>query len=386
MAEWELLLREINAALNPLIERREYYREGLIAFRKLLEGYFFNDALVRTLVEAAGPGEQIFDFSAIKDSMKACLSDENALLHCACESSLWTEARTLSLAGALDTQVAASTLPLRYDERAHYSIEFNPPFTGKAQAFMRQFAYGLSLYRVYLSVFDVYYNLFSSDFLNVAYAKSCLEYAGTLRGTLPENAEPDTLIRIWKEAKTAKKHIKPLLNPLRDEHLRFEQTFLQASSSLISLFDRGAKQLEESYRAYPNTSVTFMLRDTAWQVLLKQIAVNLFQNHYTWSTMRGTLTILPAFTKRLVAEITRFYDVVLDRQLDYKSELMLEAIGEHDGTLRSVRKQATRLGLALIEAPVQGRGSVLGTFGHFAAWPVRFRYAEATASSSTPSP
>lgn len=379
MAEkkWETLQKDVTLALNPLITRRDYYRDGLIAFRQLLTGYFFDETLISSLTETAKAGERVFDFNQLKEGLALCLTHEDDLTGRAFTLQQSMVNQKLSLASALDAQVLGCGLPLSRDKEDYY-FNYVPAFTPKAQAFMRQFAYGLSLYRVYLGIFDVYFDLLNYPFLAVDDARSRLEHATAFRNSLPEDAEESSLLLFWKQAKWAKKNLKSLLNPLHDEAKNFETTFLIESPRLALLFDDGAKKLEECYRAFPNTHISFVLYDSPWQVLLKNMAVNLFQRQYTYSTIHGTLSIFPSFTEKILGDVMQFHAVALAKQLDYKSELLIEAIRTCDETLANIRKQAARIGLVLVEAPVS---SVFSSFGPSRTWPDDKKRSPASSSS-----
>jgi|GEM_PF-5502409 len=384
MAEkkWELLQKDVTAAFTPLVARRNFYRDGLVSFRLRLQDYFFNPTLTDSLAEVPKPGERPFDFAAMQKGLALCLNDENVLTERALELQQATVGSKFSLVNALDSLIANCGLPFARDEEEGYAFNINPSFTPKARDYMCQFAYGLSLYRAYLGVLDVYFNLFNYPFVKVDEAQVCREAALDFRASLT-TAEA-SVYSLWKDAKTRKKHLKSLQGALYGEFKDFETTYLTESPRLALWFDVGAKTLEACYRAFPNTSKVFLMYDSSWQILLKDSARALFQAQYTWSTLKGTLTILPAFSEGVFAEIMQFHQVALEKQRELKSTLLNAGILEYDGALATIRDWATQTGVKLIEAPVHN-----ATFSSFSDslassrlkyWPAEKDYSPASTS------
>jgi hypothetical protein len=369
--KWEALQKDVEVAFKPLVTRRDYYRNGIITLNQLLTTYFLNVDLSTSLIEAAKVGEQVFDFNRFKAGIALCLSDEETLARKAVELKDSQQSDKISLVGALDEQISTSKLPIYKNAEGDYFCHVDQPYTPKAQAFMKQFCYALGLYRVYLNLFEAYFELLNYPFLQVEESRTCLNAADSLLSQLSSVQDENGLLTIWHQAKREKTTIKSLMTQLRDEADRFDNTFLLETSRLVTLFNRGCVLLESCYREFPNESKLFFVKDTPWQILLKTIAVFLFDNTYTYSSYNCTLTIKPEFFEKVLGEVTRFHQEALAKQLEYKLELLSRAMRIQDDVLLQVRQQAARIGLPLVSTSASSSdpGSNPNSFHYMRYWP-----------------
>lgn len=315
----EELQLEMEKVFSPLEKRRENYLSTLKKVRLQLCSYFFNEKN-QDLHERAASGQQWFDWEDVKPGMENCLPEEQVLAERANELQSQSPVR-ISITEALDYQVAQSGLSL---QRVKMGYEFKPekPYTPKAQLFMQQFAGALSIYRVYLNIYEIY--CCNYPFLKVDSHKQCLEKATDIHKETQQASYDAALI--FHEAKDNARVIKTLLAAIREGQEDFDHAMKLQAAHLAKQFELAAEVIEDCYKKHPNSSLLFFAMDSEWQRLLKGIAADLFDNQYTYSSFGGTLTILPKFMETVIAEITQFYLVACENQIPYRGELLRRAL------------------------------------------------------------
>ncbi|QRN02492.1 hypothetical protein GH742_00590 [Legionella sp. MW5194] len=329
----EELQLQMEKVFSPLEARRENYLKALKKVRLQLCSYFFNEKN-QDLYERAASGQQWFDWESIKPGMESCLPEEQMLAERADELQSQSPVR-ISITDALDYQVTQSALLL---ERVNTQYEFQPekPYTPKAQLFMQQFADALSIYRVYLSIYEIY--CCNYPFLKVESHKGCLEKATRIHKETQQSQYDAALL--FHEAKDNAQVIKTLLASIREGQEEFDHAMKLQAAHLANQFEQAARVIKDCYKKYPNSSLLFFAMDSEWQRLLKGMAADLFDNQYTYSSLAGTLTILPAFMDTVIAEITQFYMAVCENQIPYRGELLRSALHLTSEVITTLRVDA----------------------------------------------
>ncbi|MDX1836107.1 hypothetical protein DIZ81_03260 [Legionella taurinensis] len=315
----EELQLQMEKVSSPLEARRVNYLKTLKKVRLQLCSYFFNE-VNQDLHERTASGQQWFDWESIKPGMENCLPEEQVLAGRA--DKLQSESSDkISITDALDYQVTQSGLLLK---RVNTGYEFQPekPYTPKAQLFMQQFAGALSIYRVYLGIYEIY--CCNYPFSKVDSHKGCLEKATGIHKET-QQSQYDAA-QLFHEAKDNARVIKTLLVSIREGQEEFDHAMKLQAAHLANQFELAARVIEDCYKKHPNSSLLFFAKDSEWQRLLKGIAADLFDNQFTYSSLAGTLTILPTFMETVIAEITAFYMAVCENQIDYRGELLRSAL------------------------------------------------------------
>ena len=334
---WEQLKLDVTLAVKPLLTRRNYYEDGAVKLRKGWVDFFLNEDIASSLVEVAKIEQQMFDFNLVKKNMAACLVNEEKLIEVAARLNQGSVAKS-SLIFALDAQVLNCGLPFFF-ANDNYHLPFAKPFTPKAQNFMQQFAHALTLYRIYLHIFEVFHYLLNNPFLNTEQHSDCLQNALFFKARSSENLAEWELSQLLQQIKTSKQDAKSRLNLLHGYKADFERNFSSESPKLPLLFTLSAKKLERCYSEFPNDSwYTSFFYDNSWHRLLKNISANLFENQSTNSAK---------FTTKLNAELSDFETIVLDQLLDYKIALLSEALRIFDETMLHIRAKAAKTGVSL---------------------------------------
>lgn len=349
----EELQKDVHNAFKPLLDRWEYYEQGSIKMHKTLSSFFLLDDKVATnLIEPAQPHEQMFDFNAVKEGIKSCL-DENILREqCKRFVEAYPEEKP-NIVKAFDAQILQSGLPFVLEEES-YRLNFDKIYTPKAENFMQQFTHSLSLFRVYLNIYQTYSYLATHDYLKTDSYIDSLQKAKTLKDEYKGNESEEDLRRLFWQAKLLKREIKALFRSLKDYTSNFERFFLLDSPHLALYLDEGARRIEAAYKAFPNDSrYTFFLWDTSWHSYLKGVAENLFANQYTYHSYSCTLVILPQFSQTLLEEIMTFHSTAIDKQSDYKIALLSDALLNVDEVINKLRSKAAKSGLSFKSVPTQ---------------------------------
>lgn len=329
----EELQDKMGKVFSPLDARRENYLNTLKKVRLQLCGYFFNDKN-QDLLEGTTSGQQWFDWESMKPRLENCLPEEQLLANRA--DKLQSQSLTrISITDALDYEISKSGLPLN---RVKMGYEFQPekPYTPKAQLFMQQFAGALSIYRVYLSIYEIYWC--NCPFLKVDAHKDCLEKAKGMQKEM-QQAEYDAAL-LFHEAKANARGIKMLLAAIREGQEDFDHAMKLQAARLANQFESAARAIEDCYKQHPNSSLLFFAMDSEWQRLLKGIAADLFDNQFTYSSLAGTLTILPKFMDTVIAEITNFYMTVCENQIHYRAEILRNALSLTSEVMTKLRVDA----------------------------------------------
>lgn len=339
MAEkrWERLYQDVTTVLKPLVDRRDYFGRGLVRFREKLETWFFDSRITDTLTEDAGPGTTAFDFSRMEPVMRFCLANEDCLSQHAA-SGRTADLHTIDLVKSLDCYVLQDGL-FQYDQsKAQYALARRISYPAKAQNYLHQFAFALSLYRTYLGVFNVYVNALHHAFLDAGCERLYLEQARVFRdNVMQQPLDESSLLWYQQQASQTRDALVQAMERVPSTQEAFNTSFALIIPRLVPLFDCGAKTLSEAYAAFPNQSITFAFRDTPWHILLKELAANLFHNQYSYSTMGGTIDVSADFLKNLLAEVTRFQEKISVSQMRYKMELLDGGIGHYEKVLRRIR-------------------------------------------------
>jgi hypothetical protein len=344
---WELLKKDVNLAMTPLFTRRNTYEDGAVELRKILTTFFLNEDVATTLIEPTKVEQRMFDFNLVKDQMAKCLIVENELTSAALRLKQELGTAKPSLVTALDAQVLNCGLPFLLEDES-YRLAFDKPFTHKAHNFMMQFAHALTLYRVYLHIYEVYHNLLNDTFLNLEQDDDCLSEAQWFKKRGVENIIKEDLPNLVQQINKSKKVVWSRLDLLKPHKMAYKDAFSSESKILPYLFKLGARKIEACYRDFPNDSTyTFLLYDTSWHKLLKNIAARLFEKQYTYSSFSSTLTILSEFSEKQDFEITNFQSVVLDKLVAYKIALLIKALRVYDKVLLNIRAKAAEEGVSL---------------------------------------
>lgn len=329
----EELHDKMDKVSSPLNVRRENYLNTLKKLRLQLCGYFFNDK-GQDLLERAANGQQWFDWESMKPRLENCLPEEQLLAERADE--LQSQSPTpISITEALDYQIAESKLSLN-PVKMGYAFQPEKPYTPKAQLFMQQFAGALSIYRVYLGIYEIYCRNY--PFLKVDAHKDCLEKAKAMQKEM-QQAQYDAAL-LFHEAKANARDIKMLLAAIREGQEDFDHAMKLQAAHLANQFESAARAIEDCYKQHPNNSLLFFAMDSEWQRLLKGIAADLFDNQYTYSSLAGTLTILPKFMDTVIAEITHFYMAVCENQIPYRAEILRNALSLTSEVMTKLRVDA----------------------------------------------
>ena len=119
----------------------------------------------------------------------------------------------------------------------------------------------------------------------------------------------------------------------------------------MQLFDESQKKMEDCYQAFPNKSYTCWFFDTQWQQLLKAVAANFFDDHYSYHSGSSTLIIKPSFIETICNEISNVYLVAMEKQHDFKIALLTDAGDKFNALIIRVRGCAAKNNVLLPQAP-----------------------------------
>lgn len=350
--ELELYQQEINAATQPVFTRLEHYRKVMFEIRKLLKDYFFNPSRTHKLTEVAQEEEIVFSFNMVQEAMEKCLVDEHLLVETA--QTIQDTLENPSLVAAFDAHVLKSGLPLVLrGQDGVYLFKPEKPYTPVAQAFMQQFAYALSTYRVGLGVCETYFALYRHEGIHTEPLQYYIESAKYLQQQVNEE---NNLIALHRQTKTIEKEI---IGLLRTEKVyeglsHFKNDIDALTIKLIALLESGAVHLQNCYKEFPNNPILWMLHDRSWHALLKTLSGLLYADQYTYSTLYGTLEIKKEFIGQIKAEIDHFDTVVLAKTPMLKIELLRKAAKLITEIKIDILAKLAEKGIELIEAPKVG--------------------------------
>ncbi|CAM2852324.1 coiled-coil protein [Legionella steigerwaltii] len=350
--ELELYQKEINTAIQPIFARLEHYRNAMFAIRKLLKDYFFDTWRTQKLTEVAKGEEVVFSFNLVQEAMEKCLVDENTLIQTA--QIISNESETPSLVAALDTHVLESGLPIELRETdGVYLFKSTKPYTPSAQAFMCQFAYALSAYRVCLGICETYFALYRHEGIQTVYLQNYIESVTFLKQQMEGEVD---FVSLHKQARGTEKEI---MGSLRTEKVHeglnhFKEDIDSLTKKLVELLESGAAHLQNCYKEFPNNPILWMLHDRSWHTLLKTLSGLMYADQYTYSTLYGTLTIKKEFIELIKAEIDRFGTVALAKTPLLKIELLRKAAKLIAETKIDILAKLAEQGVELVKAPQIG--------------------------------
>ncbi|MBI2785086.1 MAG: hypothetical protein HYX60_01780 [Legionella longbeachae] len=348
--ELELYQKDIDVASKPVLARLEHYHKVMYEIRKLLKDYFFNISRTQKLTESAQKEELVFSFNLVKKAMEACLVNEEILIQSA--QKFKNEAGQPCFVTAFDSHIANSGLALEFqEENSLYIFKPEKPYTPTAQAFMQQFAYALSVYRIGLGVYEIYCAIYFSKETQTEHFKNYIESAQHLKQQLA--GQEVNLIDLHSQTKTLKKEI---LSMLRTEKIHqgidsFKYNIESITNVLIQLLESGAIHVQNCYKEFPNNAILWMLHDRSWHSLLKNLSKLLYDDQYTYSTLYGTLEIKKEFTKLIQSEINHFVDASLVKTPLLKIELLKKAAKLITELKIDILSQLAEKGIELVEAP-----------------------------------
>lgn len=245
----------------------------------------------------------------VQKAMENYLVDETILVETA--QKIAKETESPSLIDAFDLYVLKSGLALELNQDDGLFL-FKPekPYTPMAQVFMRQFAYALSIYRVYLGVCETYCAIYSQNRIETQIQKDCIESAIFLKHQLNEKVD---LISLNPEVIKIENEILSLLTAKKvHEGLdQFKKNIDTLKIKLVALLESGTNYLQDSYKEFPNNPILWILHDRSWHALLKTISGLLYAKQYYYSTLYGTLEIKKEFISSIKSEIEEFDNAVV---------------------------------------------------------------------------
>ncbi|WED42783.1 hypothetical protein [Legionella cardiaca] len=343
--ELKLLQEETDTTLQLIYKRGQYYADATVKIREVFSAYFFNPKITDKLTESPAIGQDMFNFNEVVDAMKICLLSEEEL---AKKAEAMDTDSTPSLVMAFDMQIAASGLPLQWNNGYVFSRE--KPYTSKAQLFMQQFAYALSLYRVCLSVCDAYLLLINHNCLNLQEHNEELNRAEFLAEQLTKPENSTSVIPFWQQAKNIKHKLEELTAKIDSFSKDFKQQVDTQTQNLTYAFAQGAMLLEESCKQFPNTTWFFC---DEWQAMMsKTVAKLLFSNKCSLS-FAGNLTV-SGECNDLKKEIAEFREVIVEKMPILKSELLLKAYKVINECLSCLKIEASRKNVVLPKPSADG--------------------------------
>lgn len=350
----EALQKQFDDACKPILTRCQYYATVTVNIRRTLLTHFFDSTITSTLTETAQSDQLVFDFNQVRESMQACLVDEQTLFQIANGIKEEYSLDKINLVRALDANVLNSGLPFILQDNK-YAFSPEKPYTANAQTFMQQFAYALSAYRISLGiceVYEVYFNTKNHPCLNVNEHREGIALANHLKQNLEESGKEFDLITLWQQAKGIKNKMNELLKAVHEFPPSFETEIQLEAAKLSELFHHGAHHLQEGYKKFPNSSkLSWLIFDASWQALLKNIAGSLYSEQYSYSTLYGTLAINLDFIKTLNTEITQFYTTTLEKLPLLKIELLEAAYEAVNKSIVKIKMHAAKNKIELIKAP-----------------------------------
>lgn len=350
--ELELCQKEMNTAIQPVFARLEHYRNAMFQIRKLLKDYFFDTWRTQKLTEVAKNEELVFSFNLVQEAMEQCLVEEETLVKAA--QTISDDKINPSLAAALDAHVLNCGLPIELRETdGVYLFKPAKPYTPSAQAFMCQFAYALSAYRVCLGICETYYALYRHEGIQTEYLSNYMQAATLLQQQIEGS---DHLISLHQQARAIEKEI---INALRSEKVReglaqFQMDIDLLTGKLVELLESGIVHLQNCYQEFPNNPILWMLHDRSWHALLKTLSGLLYADHYTYSTLYGSLTIKKEFIELIKAEIDHFGSVTSAKTPLLKVELLREAAKLITEIKIDILAKLAAQGIELVKAPQIG--------------------------------
>ncbi|MBN9229130.1 MULTISPECIES: hypothetical protein [Legionella] len=350
--ELELYQKEIDTAIQPIFARLEHYRNAMFEIRKLLKDYFFDTWRTKKLTEVAQGDELVFSFNLVQEAMEKCLVEENILIETAQIISNNTE--NPSLVAALDAHVLECGLPITLRETdGVYLFKSTKSYTPSAHAFMCQFAYALSAYRLCLGICETYFALYRHEGIQTEYLQNYSESATLLKQQIEGGIN---LTSLHQQAKAKEKEI---ISALRTEKVheglsRFEQDLGSLTSKLVSLLESGTVLLQNCYQEFPNNPILWMLHDRSWHTLLKTLSGLLYADQYTYSTLYGTLTIKKEFIELIKTEIEHFGSVTLTKNPVLKIEFLRKAAKLIAETKIDILAKLAEQGVEVVKAPKIG--------------------------------
>lgn len=354
--ELELYQQQIDTAFKPVLERLESYRKAMFEIKKLLVLQFFDEARTKNLTESAQVEQVVFDFKDVKESMEKCLVDENELVVKAQE--MQGQSGNPSLVRALDANVLGSGLPIKLQENGLYHFNNERNYTPKAQAFMQQFAYALTAYRMCLGVCEVYFTVLYHQGIQTEEHKKYLESANQLK-QLPLDGAVD-LHDLLRQAKKIKREINELLHPkqVRQGLETYKDDIIQELTKFTTLFETGADHLQACYKQFPNHAKLWPFHEDSLHNLLRTLSSLLYVDKYTASIYQGTLTINLGIIEELKKEIDQFSSTAPENTRLLRIELLKKAGLDINTAIGEIRAKAAEKDVELIEAPQE-----MGVFG-----------------------
>lgn len=345
----DLYQQEIDAASKPVLARVEHYRKATNQIRELLKEYFFNTIRTLKLTEPSQTEEIVFNFNSVKDAMEICLADEIVLKETA--EGMKNRAGHPGFVTAFDSHISKSTLPLEFQEdNCLYLFKPEKPYTPLAQAFMQQFAYALSTYRISLAVYEVYYAITFSKALQTEELKN---YIGSIQSLKQQIDGDENLVVLLKKAKALENEI---IAMLRAENMHGGIDALKEDIEIYTnildlLLARGAVFLQNCYKEFPNDPILWMLHDRSWHALLKTLSGLLYADQYTYSTLYSTLDINKEFIGLIKSELDQFSRVALAKTPLLKIEIVKQAAKQITETKIDILAKLAEKGIELVEAP-----------------------------------
>ncbi|MCW8397265.1 hypothetical protein OQJ26_00465 [Legionella sp. PATHC038] len=350
--ELELCQKEMNTAIQPVFARLEHYRNAMFEIRKLLKEYFFNTWRTQKLTEVAKNEEVVFSFNLVQEAMERCLVEEETLVKTA--QIISDNTKNPSLVAALDAHVLKCGLPIELRETdGVYLFKSAKPYTPSAQAFMCQFAYSLSAYRVCLGICETYYALYRHEGIQTEYLSNYMQSATLLQQQIEGSVN---LISLHQQVRAIEKEI---ISALRSEKVReginqFKMDIDSLTSKLVELLESGIVHLQNCYLEFPNNPILWMLHDRSWHTLLKTLSGLLYADHYTYSTLYGSLTIKKEFIELIKAEIDHFGAVTSAKTPVLKVELLRKAAKLITEIKIDILAKLAEQGIELVKAPQIG--------------------------------
>ncbi|CEK09301.1 hypothetical protein [Legionella hackeliae] len=349
--ELKILEDEVKDSFDKLQKQAKHYADSAVKIRKIFLEYFFNTNILDSLVERPIEGQEIFNINEVSQALKSCLIDEEQL---ALQARDLKPEATLSLVDAFDVNIQESHLPLIRSKHG-YIFHREIPYTTKAQQFMEQFAYALSIYRVCLGLFDVYYFMSQLNFVDTQPHYTYILEAETFKTELekPDNGTP--WLDSWQTAKAMKQKSNELSATMTGT-LGFQQTIKDAKKRMEFLMGDGAVLLQDCYKNFPNTATLSIFFFDQWRKNSKTIADLLYPGKNSYSSYQGTLTVNDD-CEQLQGDVEEFGT----RLTKLKTALLRKGDKIIDACLSSLRIEAHCKQITIpLEAPEHGLFSYWG--------------------------
>lgn len=345
---------EINQTHEEILKQVKHYLEMTTRIRKMFLEYFLNSKMAETVTvvtEHPKEDEQFLEYNFVSSLIQDCFIEEQELITIA--RSL-AKKGSLSLAEALDSWVLNSKLGLRRNKYG-YAYIAEQPYAPNAKQYMQQLLYALNIYRLSLSILDLYHRFTVHPCLNTKDHQEALDKSIILGQQLTNPEHPDPIMVSWNEAKQIKRRLDQLRSEIQQFTMDLLHTLKTGAEQLRSTLKEGSLLLQEAYKESPNNAFfSRFLVDQQWQRMLKIIANDMYLGQYSSSSYSGTLTITVECPEALLKTITKFQQMIEEQLPILKKELLKRAYTQANECLTNLKIEASCKGVSLVETQTTG--------------------------------